>query len=78
MMAQLEDMNIPRQIILKGAMVINLENFMNDKPSWEREKDAPKSINRRWHGNGHSFNCELIDEILDSESLGYTKTLRRY
>lgn len=57
----------------------DLKSFMNDKPSWGREKDAPKSINRRWYGNGHKFNfSKLIDEILESESLGYTKTLRRY
>lgn len=38
----------------------SVENFLEDKPTGSRSKDAPDSIKRRWYGNG--FNLTL-DEL---------------
>ena len=39
------------------------EDFLNDNPSYERDKDDPKSINRRWYGNGYDLTLAALDGL---------------
>ena len=41
----------------------SMEDFLDDNPSWERDKDDPKSIDRRWNGNGYSVTIEDLKKI---------------
>ena len=37
-----------------------MNDFLEDDPAWNREKDNPKSMGKKWYGNG--FNLTL-DEL---------------
>lgn len=41
----------------------SLEDFMNDNPDFERDKDDPESINRPWYGNGYNLTLEELKEL---------------
>lgn len=49
----------------------SMEDFINDDPSWERDKDDPNSKDRPWEGNGYTMTVEelknLKEEILSSK-----------
>lgn len=55
----------------------NYEEFVKDNPSYSRDKDDPRSINRRWHGNGYDLNMDTLDTLqLENlkQLLDWTKT----
>jgi hypothetical protein len=39
----------------------SMEDFINEKPSWSRDKNDAESIERHWKGNGYSL---TINELL--------------
>lgn len=39
------------------------KDYENDKPSYDRPKDDPKSINRRWYGNGYDLALEVLNNL---------------
>ena len=55
-----------------GHVVYNsMEDYINDDPSWERDKNDPKSKNRPWTGNGYNLTVEdllyIKEELLSSK-----------
>lgn len=55
------------------AIYESMEDFVADEdPEWERDKDSPKSINRRRHGEGYNMILEelkLLKECIISSEL---------
>ena len=51
----------------------NMEQFLKNNPSFVRDKNDPKSINRRWHGNGYDLGISEL-ENLSLEELYSLKT----
>ena len=44
----------------------DLDSYLHDDEHPDktfREKDDPKSINRRWHGNGYDLNMHTLDKL---------------
>ena len=50
------------------------KDFEDDNPDWERDKNDPKSINRRWYGNGYDLALEVLQELLEISSENYFHT----
>ena len=49
----------------------NLDKFMKDEPTGERDKNDPASINRPWFGNGFDLGINNINQIYDCYNLDY-------
>lgn len=45
------------------AVYDSLEDFYDDNPSWERDKDDEKSLDRDWNGNGYNLTLEELKEL---------------
>lgn len=41
----------------------NLDDFLNDNPSYTRDKNAKKSINRRWKGPGYDLALDVLNNL---------------
>lgn len=42
----------------------DLDDYLLDKkPDWERDKDAQKSQNRRWRGQGYDLSLEELNNL---------------
>lgn len=58
------------------------EDFLKDNPSYNRSKNDPDSINRRWYGNGYDLALEVLNnlsleelqELLEVSSENYVHT----
>ena len=58
------------------------KDFEDDNPDWGRDKNDPKSVNRRWYGNGYDLALEVLSnlsleelqELLEASSENYVHT----
>lgn len=41
----------------------SLDDFIKGNPSFKRDKDDPKSIKRRWYGQGYDLALELLSNL---------------
>lgn len=41
----------------------SVDDFMKDKPKGSRDKDDPKSKDRRWYGNGYDLDINNLEEL---------------
>ncbi len=49
----------------------SMNDFLEDDPAWNREKDNPKSVGKKWYGNGFNLTLEelkaLREDLINSQ-----------